>query len=153
MLFPQYRPRVTLPVRFAILMCGFVAWIPWPGAVAMAEPRELQATLYSITIDARSLVSPSWWQVPVVTPSIWTYDPETSDAYRTSESREVPLKPGAYKFVSFTFDFPFEVTTDGTLQYARSLNQCVEGRGTRTLVVKCKRTYPHGGEPDYPVAP
>jgi len=39
MLFPQYRPRVTLPVRFAILMCGFVAWIPWPGAVAMAEPR------------------------------------------------------------------------------------------------------------------
>ena len=153
MLFPQYRPRVTLPVRFAILMCGFVAWIPCPGEVDMAEPPELQATLYSITIDARSLVSPSWWQVPGVTPSIWTYDPETSDAYRTSESREVPLKPGAYKFVSFTFDFPFEVTTDGTLQYARSLNQCVEGRGTRTLVVKCKRTYPHGGEPDYPVAP
>ena len=153
MLFPQYRPRVTLPVRFAILMCGFVAWIPWPGAVAMAQPRELQATLYSLAVGARSLVSPSWWQVPGVTPSMWTYDPETSDAYRTSESREVPLKPGAYKFVSFTFDFPFEVTTDGTLQYARSLNQCVEGRGTRTLVVKCKRTYPHGGEPDYPVAP
>ncbi|MCS6290487.1 MAG: hypothetical protein H8K10_16145 [Nitrospira sp.] len=153
MFFSQCRPRVTSQSWCAILVCGCVAWTPWPGSVAIAESRETSAKVYSITIDATSLVSQSWWQVPGVTPSIWTYDPETSDAYRTSEPRDIHLKPGNYKFVSFTFDFPFEITPEGTVEYARSLNQCVEGRGTRTLVIRCKRTYPHGGEPDYPLAP
>ena len=31
------------------------------------------------------------------------------------------------------------------MAYAPSLNQCVEGQGTATLVVRCKWTYPHGG--------
>ena len=59
------------------------------------------------------------------------------------------LKPGKYKFISFTFDFPFSVSLEGTLDFAPSLDQCVEGRGTQTLVVRCKRTYPYGGQPDY----
>lgn len=149
----EYRPRLTPQIWCAILGCACVAWTPWLGSVAIAESRETSAKAYSITIDATSLVSQSWWQVPGVTPSIWTYDPETSDAYRTSEPRDLQLKSGAYKFVSFTFDFPFEVTPEGTVEYAPSLNQCVEGRGTPTLIVRCKRTYPHGGEPEYPLAP
>jgi hypothetical protein len=58
------------------------------------------------------------------------------------------LKPGKYKFISFSFDFPFTVTLNGTLDFSKSLDQCVEGRGTQTLVVLCKRTYPHSGQRD-----
>jgi len=86
--------------------------------------------------------------IGALTPPLWGLDPETSDAYRTTETRELKLKPGQYKFISFTFDFPFTVSLDGKLEYSKSLDQCVEGRGTQTLVVRCKRTYPHGGQRD-----
>ena len=125
-----------------ILSCAALAWTAWMGSIAIAESRETPATLYPITIDATSIVSQSWWQVPGVTPSIWTSDP-----------RVLQLQPGQYKFISFTFDFPFEITAEGTVAYAPSLDQCVEGRGTPTLIVRCKRTYPHGGQPEYPLAP
>jgi hypothetical protein len=71
------------------------------------------------------------------------------DAFKTIEKRTIALKPGKYKFVSFTFDFPFSVNLEGKLEFATSLDQCVEGRGTQTLVVRCKKTYPHGGQPEY----
>ncbi|MDZ4855352.1 MAG: hypothetical protein SGJ26_10940 [Nitrospirota bacterium] len=125
-----------------ILSCAAFAWTAWMGSIAIAESRETPATLYPITIDATSIVSQSWWQVPGVTPSIWTSDP-----------RVLQLQPGQYKFISFTFDFPFEITAEGTVAYAPSLDQCVEGRGTPTLIVRCKRTYPHGGQPEYSVGP
>ena len=136
-----------------ILSCAALAWTAWMGSIAIAESRETPATLYPITIDATSIVSQSWWQVPGVTPSIWTSDIETSDAYRTTDPRVLQLQPGQYKFISFTFDFPFEITAEGTVAYAPSLDQCVEGRGTPTLIVRCKRTYPHEGQPEYPLAP
>lgn len=119
------------------------------GAVPTAEPLGAVEKSYAITIDATAIVSQSWWQVSGVTPSIWASDPETSDAYRTSEVRPLSLRPGAYKFVSFTFDFPFRVTADGTVEYSPVLDECVSGRGTQALIVRCKRTYPYGGKPDY----
>jgi hypothetical protein len=104
---------------------------------------------HAITIDATAIHPQSWWQVPGVTPSIYASDPESMDAYKTTESRALKLKPGKYKFGSFTFDFPFSVNLDGELEFAQSLDQCVEGRGTQTLIVRCSRTYPHGGQRDY----
>ena len=123
------------------------------GPSAIAESGETSATHHPITIDATSIVSQSWWHVPGITPLIWTSDPETSDAYRTSEPRVLQLPPGRYKFISFTFDFPFEVTQEGAVDFSSSLDQCVGGRGTSTLIVRCKRTYPHGGTPEYSLAP
>jgi hypothetical protein len=123
------------------------------GLPAKAEQFETDGQTYAITIDATAIVSQSWWHVPGVTPSIWTSDVETSDAYRTTEARVLQLKPGRYKFISFTFDFPFDVTPAGMVEYAQALNQCVGGRGTSTLIVQCKRTYPHGGKPEYSLAP
>jgi len=138
--FPARRLAAALLV---VLTAAVVAALTAAAASRPLDP------VYPITIDATALVSQSWWQVPGVTPSIWTLDPETSDAYRTTEARQLALQPGRYKFVSFTFDFPFTVTQDGTLDFSRSLDECVEGRGKHTLVVKCKRTYPHGGRPEY----
>lgn len=115
----------------------------------LAGPPAAYTTEHEITIDATAIDPPSWWQVPGVTPSIYASDPESMDAYKTTDARPLSLKPGKYKFASFTFDFPFTVNLEGKLEYASSLDQCVAGRGTQKLVVKCKRTYPHGGQRDY----
>ncbi len=85
---------------------------------------------HAITIDATTITPQSWWQVPGITPSIYASDPESMDAYKTTESRALKLKPGKYKFGTFTFDFPFTVNLEGKLEFAQSLDQCVEGRGT-----------------------
>lgn len=130
-----------LPAVLSVLLCGIETG--WTSNLAPAHLKD-----HTITIDATTLVPASWWQVPGVTPSIWASDPESLDAPKTSERRELQLKPGAYKFISFTFDFPFTVTLDGTLEFAKSLDQCIDGRGTQTLIVRCKRMYPHGGERD-----
>jgi len=104
---------------------------------------------HTIIIDATTINPQSWWQVPGITPSIYASDPESMDAYKTTESRALKLKPGKYKFGSFTFDFPFMVNLEGKLEFAQSLDQCVEGRGTQILTIRCSRTYPHGGQRDY----
>ena len=104
---------------------------------------------FPITVNATALNPPTWWQVPGVTPMIMTMDPETTEALRTTESRELKLKPGSYHFGTFTFDFPFVVTLEGVLDFAPSLDQCVSGRGTQTLTVRCTQMQPYVGPPDY----
>jgi len=131
---------------YSVMLAGLTALHLGTGVAASTPPLQLKD--HTITIDATNLVPTSWWQVPGFTPSIWASDPESLDAPKTSERRELLLKSGKYKFVSFTFDFPFTVTRDGTLEFSPSLDQCIEGRGTTTLTVRCKRMYPHGGQPD-----
>ena len=114
-----------------------------------AASRAAHTKEYSITFDATALVPPTRWQVPGVTPMIMTLDPDSTDAYRSTERRMLQLKPGAYKFGTFTFDFPFAVTLEGKLDFAASLDQCVAGRETQTLTVKCSRTNPYSGTRDY----
>ncbi|MCP9451421.1 MAG: hypothetical protein NNA23_01925 [Nitrospira sp.] len=137
----RYHPPLVRGVLIALTLMGGD-----PASAGNQPPAHLKE--HPITIDATSLVPTSWWQVPGVTPSIWASDPESLDAPKTSERRQLSLKPGQYKFISFTFDFPFTVTLEGTLDFSHSLDQCVGGRGTQTLVVRCKRMYPHGGERD-----
>ncbi|HEU4683703.1 MAG TPA: hypothetical protein VFS39_04305 [Nitrospira sp.] len=118
-------------------------------SLAQAGPPPAYTTEHPITIDSTVLEPASWWYVPGVTPSIWNSDPESMEAYKTTDKQTLALKPGKYKFVSFTFDFPFIVNLDGKIEFSTSLDQCVGGRGTQTLVVRCKRTYPYGGQRDY----
>lgn len=132
---------------------GWPAWfcvgmMIWAGLAAEAAPPAAYTREHAIVFDATALTPPTWWQVPGVTPMIMTMDPESSDAYRTTDRRELKLKPGQYKFGTFTFDFPFTVSLDGKVDFAKSLDQCVEGRGTQTLTVRCSRTYPYGGKRD-----
>lgn len=104
---------------------------------------------FSITVDPTALAPPTSWQVPGVTPLIYTMDPISSDAFKTTADKELRLKPGQYRFGTFTFDFPFTITHEGLLQFAASLDQCVKGRGTHTLSVTCSHTQPYPQEPDY----
>lgn len=104
---------------------------------------------FPITVNATALDPPTRWQVPGVTPMIMTMDPDTTEALRTTESWELKLKPGTYRFGTFTFDFPFVVTLEGVLDFAPSLDQCVSGRGTQMLTVRCSQMQPYVGPPDY----
>ncbi|MFO0699624.1 MAG: hypothetical protein U0236_10360 [Nitrospira sp.] len=139
----QHAILVVCGAALSILLCF----------ILVTESRETPSTSYPVTIDSTSIVPESWWTIPGITPSIWGSDPESSDAYRTSKPRVLRLPPGRYKFINFTFDFPFEVTQEGTVDFASSLDQCVSGRGTNVLVVRCKRTYPYGGHPEYLFTP
>jgi len=116
---------------------------------AAAGPPSAYAKEYSITVDATALNPPTWWQVPGKTPAIMTLDPDSTDALRTTAPSELKLKPGSYRFGTFTFDFPFTVTLEGVLDYTPSLDQCVSGRGTQKLTITCSRTQPYGGQRDY----
>lgn len=119
------------------------------SSFSAAAPPPAYTKEHAITIDATALKPPTWWQVPGITPMIMTYDPDSTDAYRTTEVRQIKLKPGKYRFGTFTFDFPFTVSLEGKLEFASSLDQCVEGRGTQQLTVRCSRTVPYGGQRDY----
>lgn len=116
---------------------------------AAAAPPAAHTKEYAITFDATALVPPTRWQVPGVTPMIMTLDPDSTEAYTSTERRTLLLKPGSYKFGTYTFDFPFTVTLEGKLDFDKSLDQCVTGRETQTLTVTCSRTYPYGGTRDY----
>jgi hypothetical protein len=114
-----------------------------------AAPPAPYSKEYTITIDASALTPPTWWQVPGKTPMIMTLDPESTEAFRTTVPHVLTLKPGSYRFGTFTFDFPFVVTLEGVLEFAPSLDQCVSGRGTQVLTIKCSRTQPYGGQREY----
>ena len=129
------------------VVAGLVGSAMVISAIA-AGPPAVYTQEHMITIDATTINPQTWWYVPGVTPPIQASDPESMDAYRTTEPRTLKLKPGKYKFISFTFDFPFTVNLEGKLEVAQSLDQCVEGRGTQTLIFRCSRSYPHGGQRD-----
>ena len=114
-----------------------------------AEPVNPLLREYTITVDPTILTPPTWWHVPGVTPLIWTMDPITAEAFRTTEARDIRLKPGEYRFGTYTFDFAFRVTLEGNLDYSVNLDQCVEGRGKRKLTIRCSHTQPYAQEPDY----
>lgn len=134
------------------LWMGIMVVIPSMAHTSLAFSGELMNPLvreFPITIDPTDLTPPTWWHVPGKTTLIWTMDPISSEAYRTSEVQTLRLQPGEYRFGTFTFDFPFRVTSEGVLDFSGGLDQCVGGRGTATLSIRCARTQPYGGQPDY----
>lgn len=130
-------------------LCLFVlfSFLAQPGY--SADPMNPLLREFPITVNPNALTPPTWWHVPGITPLIWTKDPINMDAYKTSEAKTLNLKPGEYRFGTFTFDFLFKVTLSGTLDYPPTLDQCVEGRGTRVLIIRCSHTQPYPQEPDY----
>ena len=133
-------------------LCMLLTCLPLV-VVSMAhgvEPTNPLLREFSITVDPSALNPPTWWHVPGITPLIWTKDPINMDAYQTTEVKKLKLKPGEYRFGTFTFDFLFKVTLSGTLDFATTLDQCVNGRGSHVLTVHCSHTQPYPQDPDYP---
>jgi hypothetical protein len=138
---------VSKPFCVVLGILALLTALPADSVHAAPPPAHMKE--YAIVVDATTLHPPTRWQVPGITPMIMTMDPDSTEAYSTTERRELKLKPGAYKFGTFTFDFPFHITLDGKLDFAQSLDQCVAGRGTQMLTVTCSRMYPYGGKREY----
>ncbi len=143
---PQYRSYVVgLAVAVSFVLLGLVQ-----GRLSLAaDPVNPLTREHIITIDPTALDPPTWWHVPGVTPLIWTKDPTTYESFRTTDVHKIKLKPGEYRFGTFTFDFVFRVTLDGQLEFDESLAQCVQGQGTHTLTITCSHTQPYKQERDY----
>jgi hypothetical protein len=149
MMFPFKRPMMgkTLSrVVGGLLLLMVLTPIPFGLS---SEPVNPLTREFTITIDPTPLKPATWWHVPGVTPLIWTMDPIASEAYRTTDVKQVKLKPGEYRFGTYTFDFRFIVTLDGVLKFSPSLHQCVDGQGTNTLTVRCSHTQPYKQDPEY----
>ncbi|MGD9852804.1 MAG: hypothetical protein AB7T38_16245 [Nitrospirales bacterium] len=125
------------------LTCGLIS------PTEAAEPVNPLLKEFTIKIDPSALKPPTHWHVPGMTPLIWTMDPVNMEAYKTTDVKELQLKPGNYRFGTFTFDFLFKVTLSGVLEFAETLDQCVEGRGTQVLTIRCSHTQPYPQDPDY----
>ncbi len=132
-----------------LLIMSMVVWIVTVPATYADVPTNPLLREFPITVDPSALNPPTWWHVPGITPLIWTKDPINMDAYKTTDVKEIKLKPGEYRFGTFTFDFLFKVTLSGTLEFAKTLDQCVEGRGSQVLTIHCSHTQPYPQEPDY----
>lgn len=132
-----------------VLVGGLGLFLILSSLLLAAEPVNPLDREFTITVDPTDLNPPTWWHVPGVTPLIWTMDPVSTEAYRTTEMREVKLKPGEYRFGTFTFDFAFRVTLDGVLDLSPKLSQCVNGRGTDKLKIRCSHTQPYKQEREY----
>lgn len=134
----------------ALVFVGAVSCFLWgPVSSLAAEPVNPLLKEFTITVDPSTLNPPTHWHVPGITPLIWTMDPVNMEAYKTTEIKELKLKPGSYRFGTFTFDFLFKVTLSGSLEYSEALDQCVGGRGTQVLTIRCSHTQPYPQEPDY----
>ena len=153
------RVHISLATRwFLILLLGWGTltiggFFPNVIFASTEEPTNPLKREYAIQVDPTALTPPTWWHVPGVTPLIWSLDPISSDAYQTTEARTLSLKPGEYRFGTYTFNFSFTITLKGTLDYRRSLDQCVHGRGTKTLTIMCSHTQPYPQEPEYIYSP
>ena len=120
------------------------------GSVCLAsEPTNPLLRKFTIMVDPSALYPPTKWQVPGITPLISIMDPVSTVSYSTEDVKQLQLKPGKYQFGTYTFSFFFNIKLSGTLEYDKSLDQCVQGRGTQKLTVTCSHTQPYSQDPDY----
>jgi len=108
-------------------------WWVEPAAAEQKQPKLPLAQEHPIVIDATAIVPPRVWSVPGITEPLQS----VRDRMMTNKIATLKLRPGRYMFMTTAFSFEFIVNLDGKLDYHKSLDKCVEGRGATTLVVKC----------------
>ncbi|HZC68050.1 MAG TPA: hypothetical protein VE201_05465 [Nitrospirales bacterium] len=109
-------------------------WCEPPTVAEQKQPKLPLAQQYPIVIDATGIVPPRAWSVPGVTEPLQS----VRDRMMTDKVATLKLRPGRYMFMTTAFSFEFMVNLDGKLDYLKLLDKCVGGRGTATLVVKCR---------------
>ncbi len=140
------------PKHLWLTVCLALVSASWmlAGSTALAsEPTNPLLREFAIHVDPSALHPPTKWQVPGITPLISIMDPVSTVAFSTEDPKELKLKPGKYQFGTYTFSFFFNVTLTGALEYDKSLDQCVQGRGKQRLVITCSHTQPYPQDPDY----
>src|SRR5881296_4674833 len=116
----------------AVMIAASMWWVE-PAAAEQKQPKLPLAQEHPIVVDATAIVPPRVWSVPGITEPLQS----VRDRMITNKVATIKLKPGRYMFMTTAFSFEFIVNLDGKLDF-RNLDKCVEGRGTATLVVKCR---------------
>ena len=124
------------------VVCGAVALLAVLAfaapAAGQASPKHPLAQEHPIVVDARGIIPPIAWSVPGVTEPVQS----VHDRMVTDKVTTLKLKPGKYIFMTTIFSFEFTVNLDGKLDYMKTIDGCVGGRGTGTLLVKCRKMQP-----------
>ena len=107
-------------------------------AAGQAPPKHPLAQEHPIVIDAKGILPPIAWSVPGVTEPVQS----VRDRMVTDKVTTLQLRPGKYIFMTTIFSFEFAVSLDGKLDYMKTIDGCVGGRGTPTLQIKCRKMQP-----------
>jgi hypothetical protein len=110
----------------------------WTAAGEQVQPKHPLAQEHPIVFDATGIVPPMPWNIPGVTEPIQS----VRDRMMTDKVTTLKLRPGRYIFMTTIFSFEFTVNLDGKLDYMKTIDRCVGGRGTSTLLVKCRKMQP-----------
>lgn len=107
-------------------------------ASEQAPPKHPLAQEHPIVVNATEVHPSMPWSIPGVTESIQS----VRGRMGTDKVTTLKLRPGRYTFMTTIFSFEFTVNLDGKLDYMKTIDQCVGGRGTATLLVKCRKMQP-----------
>jgi len=118
-----------------VLSAGLALAAP---VVDPAPPRHPLAQEHPIVVDARGIIPPIAWSVPGLTEPIQS----VRDRMVTDKVTTLKLRPGKYIFMTTIFSFEFTVNLDGRLDYMKTIDGCVGGRGTSMLMVTCRKMQP-----------
>ena len=128
--------------EFIAVVCGAMvlsAGMAFAAPAAdQAPPTHPLAQEHPIVVDARGILPPIAWSVPGVTEPIQS----VHDGMVTDKVTTLKLRPGKYIFMTMIFSFEFTVNLDGKLDYMKTIDGCVGGRGTAMLLVKCRKMQP-----------
>ncbi len=105
-------------------------------AAGQAPPTHPLKQDHPIVFDSTAINPPMPWNIPGFTEPIQS----AHGRMMTDKVSTLKLRPGRYTFMTTVFSFNFTVNLDGKLDYIKTLDRCVEGRGTATLLVKCRKT-------------
>jgi hypothetical protein len=122
--------KILMQCLFACLM----AVVDVGGAYADSLESPF-AKEFQIEIDATALNPPIVWAINGVTEPIQSLRPLMTDKKTT-----LKLRPGRYYYTTSRFSFEFTVDLEGVLDFKKTLDQCIAGRGTSSLTVTCSRT-------------
>jgi len=128
--------------EFIAVVCGAMvlsAGMAFAASPAdQAPPKHPLAQEHPIVVDARGIIPPIAWSVPGVTEPIQS----VHDRMVTDKVTTLKLRPGKYIFMTTIFSFEFTVNLDGKLDYMKTIDGCVGGRGTALLLVECRKMQP-----------
>ena len=109
-----------------------------PAPADQVPPKHPLAQEHPIVFDSTAIHPPMPWSVPGVTEPVQS----VHDRMVTDKVSTLKLRPGRYMFMTTIFSFEFTVNLDGKLDYMKTIDGCVGGRGTSTLLVKCRKMQP-----------
>ena len=115
------------------VMIALALWSPTFGFTEDAPPKNPLAQLHELTVDATAITPSKAWSIPGVTEPL-----QSLKAPLTGKVLTVQARPGRYMFMTTNFSFRFMIDLDGKLEYDKAHDNCVEGRGTNKLLVKCR---------------